>query len=115
MGFSRFESHQHVVAGNKLDVIYDRFTTKIELKVNRAILYSKHIWFWPRHNAFIQIGAEDYRLSVYKLLIWSAKLKKDNNSVVEELLPRRRRRSISVLGYCALTILARALSVAISA
>ncbi|AEE22626.1 hypothetical protein [Paraglaciecola chathamensis] len=108
MNFERFQKHRHIVAGNTIYVSYDRFTTKFEIKVNDTVAYSKRFWFWPKHNSVIQIDSHSYVLNVYWLLIWGAKLKKGNSIVVEELLPKRRRRSISLLGYSIFIVLVRA-------
>lgn len=108
MSFERFHKHRHIVADNMVCVSYDRFTTKFEVKIGSTIAYSKYFCFWPRHNATIQIGSSSYALSVYWFFIWGASLKKGDTVVVKELLPKRRRRSISLLGYGVFILLLRA-------
>ena len=108
MSFERFHKHLHTVADNTICVSYDRFTTKFEVKVGDTVAYSKYFWFWPRHDATVQIGDSSYALSVYWFLIWGASLKKDDSVVVKELLPKRRRHSISILGYSVFIALVRA-------
>ena len=107
MSFERFHKHRHIVADNKVCVSYDRLTTKFEIKVGDNIAYSKHFWFWPRHYATVQIGSSSYALGVCWFFIWGASLKKGDSVVVKELLPKRRRRSISLLGYSVFIILLR--------
>ncbi|MCW8108941.1 hypothetical protein OPS25_10595 [Alteromonas ponticola] len=99
MSFERLQTHQHLVAGSDLDVSYDRFTTKFELKVDGSAVYSKYLLFWPKHNAVIQIHSKPYSLNVYWFLLWGAKLKNAHTVIIKELLPKRRRRSIVILGY----------------
>ena len=108
MGFERFQNHQHVVADNVIDVSYDRFTTKFEIKVNDVVAYTERFWLWPSHKAVIKLDSRPYLLSVYWFLLWGAKLKKDGEIVVGELLPKRRRSSIILLGYGVFIILVRA-------
>ena len=109
MGFERIQSDQHHILNGRVDVSYDRFTTQFKLAVEGSIVYSRHLWFWPRHSAVIKIGTNEYFLNVYWLLIWRARLSDKNTIIIKELLPKRRRRSISLLGYSAFIILVRAL------
>ena len=108
MSFERFHQHRHIVDSNSVCFSYDRFNTKFEVKVGDTIAYSKYLLFWPKHKANVQIGTSSYCLSVYWFLIWGASLKKDNSVVVKELLPKRRRRSITLLGYGVFIVLLRA-------
>ena len=108
MSFERFNQHRHNVGSNSVCFSYDRFNTKFEVKVGDTIAYSKYLLFWPKHKATVQIGSSSYTLSIYWFLIWGASLKKDNSVVVKELLPKRRRRSITLLCYGVFIVLLRA-------
>lgn len=114
MSFNRFQKHQHSVAGKTVCVSYDRFTTKFEVQVDNTVTYSKHFLFWPKHSAIIQMGSRSYLLDVCWCFIWAAKLKQDDLVVIKELLPIRRRRSISMLGYGIFIVLVRVAFVALA-
>lgn len=108
MSFERFHKHRHIVGGDSVYFSYDRLNTKFEVKIGDTITYSKYLLFRPKHNATIQIGSSSYTLVVYWFLIWGSYLKKDKAIVINEILPKRRRRSITFLGYGVFIIMLRA-------
>lgn len=122
MAFKRIQKQTHQIDENKIEVSYDRFTTRFKITSNGKELYSKRLVFWPIHKATLTLPAVQqslehqdnqeglqYDLVILWFIIWSSKLslnerssktlELDNQLVIPELLEIRRRKSIGRLIY----------------
>jgi hypothetical protein len=101
MGFTRVQTQQHKLESVLLDVSYDRFTTKFELKENGSLVYSSFLALLPIRRSELLINGKPYTLKIFWLLLWQSKLQNENGLVIPELLYLRRKRSIGLLIYAA--------------
>lgn len=119
MTFKRIQQQTHQIGDSKIEVSYDRFTTRFRITSNGKEVYSKLLLFWPIHKATLTLPAnrqsqenqqvQQYDLSIFWFIIWSAKLSLfedssktldlSNKRVIPELLEIRRRKSIGILIY----------------
>jgi len=99
MKFQRFQKRQHKFESSELDVSYDRLTTKFELKENGTLVYSVFLGLLPFRRSKLVINDKPATLTIFWMIFWSSKLQNSDGSVVSELLPQRRRKSIGFLAY----------------
>ena len=116
MAFKRVQKQTHQIGESKIEVSYDRFTTRFRITSNGKEVYSKLLLFWPIHKATLTLPAnrqsqrnQQYELGIFWFIIWSAKLSLfegssktldlSNKLVIPELLEIRRRKSIGKLIY----------------
>ena len=116
MAFKRVQQQTHQIGESKIEVSYDRFTTRFKITSNGKEVYSKLLLFWPIHKATLTLpvdqqnqGGQQCNLRILWFIIWSAKLSLNkessknlelgNHLVIPELLEIRRRKSIGILIY----------------
>ena len=119
MAFKRIQKQTHQIGDSKIEVSYDRFTTRFRITSNGKEVYSKLLLFWPIHKATLTLQAnrksqinqkqQQYELGIFWFIIWSAKLSLfegssknpdlSNKLIIPELLEIRRRKSIGILIY----------------
>lgn len=99
MSFERVQSQSHTIEDSIVAVSYDRFTTKFELKENNKTVYSSYLCFRPITKKALLINGTHCTLKIFWLLLWQSKLENSQGIVVNELLYRRRKRSIGLLIY----------------
>ena len=116
MAFKRIQQQTHQIGDSKIEVSYDRFTTRFRITSNGKEVYSKLLLFWPIHKATLTLpanrqnqGGQQYELGIFWFIIWSAKLSLfegssknpdlSNKLIIPELLEIRRRKSIGILIY----------------
>ncbi|WP_076416128.1 hypothetical protein [Shewanella sp. UCD-KL12] len=112
MAFKRIQTQTHQLGGCKLEVSYNRLTTRFKVVSEGRVLYSKLLLFWPIHRAKLVIGktiapseSDQYELKIWWFLLWSSQLSLSRDLstpaklVIPELLEIRRRRSLGRLIY----------------
>ncbi|NRB23126.1 hypothetical protein [Shewanella sp.] len=116
MAFKRVQQQTHQIFDNKIEVSYDRFTTRFRITSAGKEIYSKLLLFRPIHKAKLTLLThqqgqknQQYELRIFWFVIWSAKLSLiegssktldlRNKLVIAELLEIRRRKSIAILIY----------------
>lgn len=97
--FKRVEKEVHSFAESELSVSYDRFSTKFTLIFDGRTLVSKRLAFTIKHEAEIEIESKIYKVHVFSFILWRSKLTRENEVVIMELIPSRRRKSIGALIY----------------
>jgi hypothetical protein len=97
MAFERIQRQTHIIADTKVSASYDRFTTRFEIKNEKEIIYSSLLLFVPIRNAKISINKQDFTFKIIWIILWQSKLFSNNDVVVKELIPSRRRKSIGLL------------------
>ena len=130
MAFKRIQKQTHQINDNKIEVSYDRLTTRFKITSNEKEVYSKLLLFWPIHKAILTLptvqqslenqGYQEelqYGLVIFWFIIWSSKLSLNKESsktldlsnqlVIPELLEIRRRKSIGRLIYSSCMALLR--------
>jgi hypothetical protein len=112
MIFERYQLHRQTLCGKTLDVSYDRFTTAFEMRVDSECVYKKHLCFWPWHNNTIKVAGQTFTVKIVWFVIWQSSLQQPQHVVIKELLPKRRRRSISLVGYGIFVLLIKAMLIA---
>ncbi|MCH1923743.1 hypothetical protein L9G74_10950 [Shewanella sp. C32] len=109
MGFEWVQRSSYLIDQQPLAVTYNRLTTRLVISNGEDVLFSRLVMFAPiRCTAEFAVNATHYTLKLSWLPIWSAKLMRGADVMVTELFPKRRRRSIIVLGYALFMLLARA-------
>lgn len=102
MKFQRIQKRQHTFESSELDVSYDRLTTKFELKENGTLVYSVFLGLLPFRRSKLVINYKPSTITIFWMIFWFSKLRNSDGSVIPELLPQRRRKSIGVLAYIVL-------------
>ena len=93
------QQHGHEVGGNVITVRYQPLTTTLTLYSNGSKLLHKHLCFWPFHKVDFQVENTSYTLKIKWMILWQSRLYNNQTLVVKELLPQRRRRSITMISY----------------
>ncbi|MBM7073483.1 hypothetical protein JQC92_15825 [Shewanella sp. 202IG2-18] len=99
MSFKAVELEEHWLDGNRFHLKYHRLSTKLEIRVDDELVHSCHLYFRPLYKACFKVEDIEYQLSITWFLIWRSKLKKNDKVEIGELFPRRRRKSVVMLGY----------------
>ena len=110
MQFKRIESQTHQIDDTSLRTSYDRYTGKLTLSSLRdgAVLASKNIFLSPFSSRSFCLNEKQYQLRASWGIIWQScivEVIKPHNStrtIIKELLPQRRRRTIIVCSYVAM-------------
>ncbi|HHP0469523.1 TPA: hypothetical protein ACRZ6V_001178 [Vibrio harveyi] len=99
MGFKTVQTQSHYVDGILVTAEYHRLSTRFTLRIGEEILYSKRLYAIAFRNAPMTINNQCYRVRVIWCLIWRARLTKDNTVVIEELIDKRRSKSLFTLVF----------------
>jgi len=102
MKFERVQNQSHEFGDCTVDVSYDRFTSKFQLREREVVIYSAYLFWLPFRRKKLSIGANSYQLTIFWLILWSSKLHNDDGVLIKELLWWRRRKSINLLIYIAI-------------
>ncbi|MCC5825301.1 hypothetical protein [Alkalimonas sp.] len=97
--FERIQKQTHIVDDRKLTASYDRFSTVFTLSLDGKVLVSKSFVFSSKYESEIEIGSKIYKVHVFALILWRSKLTVNNEVIIEELIPSRKRKSIGGLIY----------------
>ncbi|MFT6255996.1 MAG: hypothetical protein ACJAT8_000526 [Cellvibrionaceae bacterium] len=102
----RFEPKQHkthLIDNQKIDVYYNRVTTRFSLSINQQQVYSRRLVLSPWRKQQILINNTPYNLTIIWFLLWRSSLtptqQSDRHPTIIELLPERRRKSIMIAIY----------------
>ncbi|MGX9460799.1 hypothetical protein ACWXWU_06075 [Shewanella sp. A14] len=108
MAMTRQQHKAHLIDNQKIDVCYDRFTTRFSIVINQQRIYSRLLLLSPWHKQQIMINNIPYNLTIGWFVLWSSSLTPDQPSPlhpsITELLPQRRRKSIMIAIYGGLII-----------
>lgn len=115
MVFKLAQQCGHNVDGNLINVRYQPFSTKLTIYNNESQLLKKYLCFWPFHKVDFQVGNTCYTLKIKWMILWQSRLYKEQTLVVKELLPQRRRRSITMISYGMCILLIRLFMVMLEA
>lgn len=99
MGFKTVQTQSHYVEGILVTAEYHRLSTRFTLRIGEEILYSKRLYAIAFRNAPMTINNQCYRVRVIWCLIWRARLTKDDTVVIEELIDKRRSKSLFTLVF----------------
>ncbi|MFM2595074.1 hypothetical protein AAFX19_19895 [Vibrio harveyi] len=99
MGFKTVQTQSHYVDGILVTAEYHRLSTRFTLQIGEEILYSKRLYAIAFRNAPMTINNQCYRVRVIWCLIWRARLTKDDTVVIEELIDKRRSKSLFTLVF----------------
>ncbi|WP_289116990.1 hypothetical protein [uncultured Idiomarina sp.] len=102
MKFQRTQKREHTFESAELEVSYDRLTTKFELKEKGTLIYSAFLGLLPFRRSKVVINDKTSTITIFWVIVWFSKLRNSDGSVISELLPQRRRKSIGVLAYIVL-------------
>ncbi|KVX01139.1 hypothetical protein [Shewanella frigidimarina] len=106
MAMTRQQHKAHLIDNQKIDVYYDRFTTRFSLAVNEQRVYSRLLLLSPWRKQQIMINNIPYNLTIGWFVLWRSSLTPDQSSPqhpsITELLPQRRRKSIMIAIYAGL-------------
>ncbi len=115
MKFKRIESQTHQIDGISLLTSYDRFTGRITLSSvsnkavsNKAVLASKNMFLSPFSPRSFCLNDKQYQLRASWVLLWQSSIVEivqphnTSVSIINELLPKRRRRTVMVCSYVAM-------------
>lgn len=103
MAFERIQKQTHTIAEQTVVVSYDRFTTRFEIKNKQEVIFSSLV-LSPIKTSNIVINKQKFTLKILWFFLWQSQLLNSKGIVVQELLERRRRKSISLLVYFMLII-----------
>lgn len=99
MVFKLAQQCEHNVDGNLITVRYQPLSTKLTIYNNERQVLKKHLCIWPFHKVDVQLGKTTYTLKITWIILWQSRLYEGQTMVVKELLPQRRRRSITMMSY----------------
>ena len=106
MAMTRQQHKAHLIDNQKIDVYYDRFTTRFSLAVNEQRVYSRLLLLSPWRKQQIMINNISYNLTIRWFVLWRSSLTPAQPSPqrlsITELLPQRRRKSIMIAIYAGL-------------
>ena len=106
MAMTRQQHKAHLIDNQKIDVYYDRFTTRFSLAVNEQRVYSRLLLLSPWRKKQIMINNISYNLTIGWFVLWRSSLTPAQPSPqrlsITELLPQRRRKSIMIAIYVGL-------------
>ncbi|OCW96092.1 hypothetical protein [Alishewanella sp. HH-ZS] len=97
--FERIQKETHIVEDRKLTASYDRFSTVFTLTLDDKILVSKRFVFTSKYESEIEVASKIYKVHVFAFILWRSKLTENNQVIIEELIPSRKRKSIGGLIY----------------
>lgn len=105
--FERIQRAQHEIDRTLYTVSYDRLTTRLAICINNHEAFSRKLYFRPYwHSPFVHEN-QRYTIKINWFVLWRSTLKISDKHQIEELIPVRRRRSKTQLGYALLLILLR--------
>ncbi|MCT8987439.1 hypothetical protein [Shewanella phaeophyticola] len=106
MQFERQQHKTHIIDNQKIDVCYDRFTTRFSLSINEHQIFSRLLLLSPWRKQQLMINNIPYNLTIKWFVLWRSSLTPQQSSPqrpsIEELLPQRRRKSIMITLYLGL-------------
>ncbi|MGI2174633.1 hypothetical protein [Shewanella ulleungensis] len=106
MRFERQQHKTHIIDDQKIDVRYDRFTTRFSLSINEQRVYSRLLLLSPWRKQQIMVNNIPYNLTIRWFVLWRSSLTPQQSAPqrpsIEELLPQRRRKSIMIALYVGL-------------
>ena len=97
--FERIQKETHIVEDRELTASYDRFSTVFTLSLDGKVLVSKRFVFTSKYESEIEIASKIYKVHVFAFILWRSKLTVNNDIIIEELIPSRKRKSIGGLIY----------------
>ena len=109
MVFKLAQQCEHNVDGNLITVRYQPLSTKLTIYNNESQVLKKHLCFWPFHKVDFYVRKTSFTLKITWIILWQSRLYEGQTMVVKELLPQRRRRSITMMSYGMCIILIRLL------
>ena len=115
MVFKRIQQHNHQVGGNLISVRYQPLTTKLTLHSNNNQVLQKHLCFRPFHKVDVCIDGIFYTVKITWVILWQSRLYRKQTLIIKELLPQRRRRSITMISYGMCILLIRLFMVLLEA
>lgn len=106
MRFERQQYKTHLIDNHKIEVSYDRFTTRFNLSINEQRVYTRLLLLGPWRKQQLMINDIFYYLSIRWFVLWHSSLTPQQPSPqrpsITELLPQRRRKSIMIALYIGL-------------
>jgi len=106
MRFERQQHKTHLIDNHKIEVSYDRFTTRFSLSINEQWVYTRLLLLGPWRKQNLIINDIPYYLSIRWFVLWRSSLTPQQSSPqrpsIKELLPQRRRKSIMIALYIGL-------------
>ncbi|CAE6905444.1 hypothetical protein OA39_02630 [Vibrio campbellii] len=99
MGFKTVQTQSHYIDGILVTAEYHRLSTRFTLRIGQELLYSKRLFIVAFKNAPITVNNRSYRVRIIWCLIWRARLTKDDTVVIEELIDKRRSKSLFTLVF----------------
>ncbi|GGQ25336.1 hypothetical protein [Shewanella litoralis] len=106
MRFERQQHKTHLIDNHKIEVSYDRFTTRFNLSINEQRVYTRLLLLGPWRKQQLMINDTPYSLTIRWFVLWRSSLTPQQSSLqrpfITELLPQRRRKSIMIALYIGL-------------
>ncbi|WP_350431504.1 hypothetical protein ABIS04_14580 [Shewanella sp. H8] len=103
MAMTRQQHKEYLIDNRKIDVYYDRFTTRFSIVINQQRIYSRLLLLSPWRKQQIMINNIPYNLTIRWFVLWRSSLTPAQPSPqrpsITELLPQRRRKSIMIVIY----------------
>lgn len=103
MAMTRQQHKEYLIDNRKIDVYYDRFTTRFSIMINQQRIYSRLLLLSPWRKQQIMINNIPYNLTIRWFVLWRSSLTPAQPSPqrpsITELLPQRRRKSIMIVIY----------------